>query len=194
MTAEFIIAVTAKDQPGIIATITEAVFELGGNVTELSQTVMSGYFTLILRADLPAHTDPATIKRRIEGARPELGLAVHVRPYESQPLFVPEEHTGVYFLTVQGPDRPGLIAEITTFLAAHQINIEDLYTRSEGDTITMIFQIQPRTCQGAVQLRQHLAPLGKKLGVAVHLLHQDILRATSEVGAIRRLVRGGTCP
>jgi len=34
-----------------------------------------------------------------------------------------------------------------------------------------------------------LESLGGRLGIGIHLLHQDILRATSEVGAIRRLVR-----
>lgn len=191
---DFIIAVMAKDRPGIIAAITQSVFELGGNVTELSQTVMAGYFTLILRATLPAGTDAGIIKQRLEGDWPQLALAVCVRRYDPQPLFAPEPETSPYFVTIQGADRPGLIARITNFLAARQINIEDLYTRSEGEAITLILQIRPCQAKAAEQLRTDLEKFGSELGIAIHLLHQDILRATSEVGAIRRLVRQGGQP
>ncbi len=185
---DFIIAVMARDRPGIIAAITRAVFELEGNVTELSQTVMGGYFTLILRATLPAGLTPETVRQRIETARPELELAACVRRYDPEPLFMPEDDTA-WFLTLQGPDRPGLIAEVTEALARRQINIEDLYTRSGNEEITMIFQIRPRDPQGAEALRAELETLGARLGLTLHLLHQDILHATSEVGAIRRWVR-----
>lgn len=188
-TEAFVLAVTARDRPGIIAAITEAVFALGGNVTELSQTVMGGHFTLILRADLPAGLDPARIKQAVEQARPELELAVHVRRYRPEPLFQPAEGAQVHFLTVQGPDRPGLIAAVTRFLAGHDVNIEDLYTRSKAGRITMIFQIHPRDAAALESLHAGLPALAERLGVDLHLLHRDILRTTSEVGAIRRLVQ-----
>ncbi|MCX8049511.1 MAG: ACT domain-containing protein [Methylohalobius sp.] len=188
-TQDFIIAVMAQDRPGIVAAVTQAVFELGGNVTELSQTVMRGYFTLILCACLPAKLSPIEIQARIETAEPEMALSVCVSPYNPHPLFVPEEAAGVYFLTVQGQDRPGLIAQITSHLASRAINIEDLYTKTEEEKITMIFQIHPQSPRSAECLTLDLEALACELGIDLHLLHQDILRATSEVGAIRRLVR-----
>ncbi len=190
---DFIIAVMAKDRPGIIAAIAQTVFELGGNVTELSQTVMGGYFTLILRATLPAVREENVIKQRLEGDWPQLGLTACVRRYTPERLFEPELDTAAYFLTMQGGDRPGLIARITRYLAGRQINIEDLYTRTEGDAITLILQIRPQNRRSAEQLREDLDKLGEELGIEIHLLHHDILRATSEVGAIRRMVRQGGC-
>ncbi len=188
-TDDFIITVMAKDRPGIIAAITSTVFELGGNVTELSQTVMRGYFTLILCAALPPGLESTTIRQHLENAEPELELATCVCRYQPHPLFVPDKDSGVWFLTLQGQDRPGVIAKVATHLASRSINIEDLYTRSEGEEITMILQIRPGSAHSAEQLRQELETLGNQLQIAIHLLHQDILRATSEVGAIRRLVR-----
>lgn len=186
---EYIITVMAKDRPGIIAAITRAVFKLGGNVTELSQTVMRGYFTLILCAALPPGLEPEEIRRRIETAEPEMALSACVRRYDPVPLFVPEEEAGTYFLTIQGRDRPGVIAQVTTYLASQGINVEDLYTRSAGEEITMILQIRPRNRRSAERMRLDLETIGEELKISIHLLHQDILRATSEVGAIRRLVR-----
>ncbi|GAB6068361.1 amino acid-binding protein [Methylothermus subterraneus] len=188
---DYIITVMAKDRPGIIAAITRAVFELGGNVTELSQTVMRGYFTLILCASLPPNLEPEEIRRRIETAEPELALSACVRRYDPVPAFVPEEEAGTYFLTIQGKDRPGVIAQVTSYLASQGINVEDLYTRTLGDEITMILQIRPKDKRSAARMRLDLEALGQELKIQLHLLHQDILRATSEVGAIRRLVRLG---
>lgn len=118
-----------------------------------------------------------------------MGLSASVCQYDPQPLFTPEKNAGIWFLTLQGQDRPGLIHQVTSHLAALKINIEDLYTRSEGKEITMILQIHPAFPRSAQQLRNELESLGSRLGIGIHLLHQDILRATSEVGAIRRLVR-----
>ncbi|MBN2700686.1 MAG: ACT domain-containing protein [Methylothermaceae bacterium] len=193
-TEDFIISVTAKDRPGIVAAVTRAVFGLGGNVTELSQTVMAGHFSLILRATCPTRLAPEAVQSAIEQSVPEFKLSACVRRYDPVPAFAAETDAPVYFLTVQGPDRPGLIAGIAAALAERRINIEDLYTRSEEEAITMILQVHPRDESAAEALRRDHTPIGAGLGVAVHLLHRDILRATSEVGAIRRLVRGGIRP
>jgi predicted amino acid-binding ACT domain protein len=133
--------------------------------------------------------EPEEIRRQIETAEPEMALSACVRRYDPVPLFVPEEEAGTYFLTIQGRDRPGVIAQVTTYLASQGINVEDLYTRSAGEEITMILQIRPRNRRSAERMRLDLETIGEELKINIHLLHQDILRATSEVGAIRRLVR-----
>jgi glycine cleavage system transcriptional repressor len=187
----YIITVMAKDRPGIIAAITRAVFELGGNVTELSQTVLRGYFTLILCACLPPGLEPETIRKRIETQDKALELSVCVRRFDPTPGFMVEEDVGLYFLTIRGQDRPGVIAQVSAYLASQGINVEDLYTRTSGEEIVMILQLRPKNKRSLMQMRLDLAALGEELNLNLHLLHQDILRATSEVGAIRRLIKLG---
>ncbi|MDR6939620.1 ACT domain-containing protein [Arcanobacterium hippocoleae] len=46
-----IITVTGNDHPGIIAAVTTGLAELNVNVLDLSQQIMGGYFTMILRVD-----------------------------------------------------------------------------------------------------------------------------------------------
>ncbi len=188
-TKDYIIAVMAKDRPGIISAITRSVFELGGNVIELSQTVMRGYFSLILCATFPCGVSPETVRQKVEEGEPELELSASVRKFDPRPLFVPAKNTSIWFLTLQGGDRPGLIYQVTSHLAELDINIEDLYTQTLGEKITMILQLHPENPWSAEHLTSRLEELGNQLGVETHVLHQDILRATSEVGAIRRLVR-----
>lgn len=46
-----IMTVTGADSTGIIASVTTALAELNVNIIDVSQTLMSGYFTMILRVE-----------------------------------------------------------------------------------------------------------------------------------------------
>lgn len=46
-----IMTVTGADSTGIIASVTTALAELNVNIVDVSQTLMSGYFTMILRVE-----------------------------------------------------------------------------------------------------------------------------------------------
>lgn len=47
-----IMTVTGADSTGIIAQVTTALAELNINIVDVSQTLMSGYFTMILRVQI----------------------------------------------------------------------------------------------------------------------------------------------
>lgn len=47
-----IMTVTGADSTGIIAQVTTALAELNINIVDVSQTLMSGYFTMILRVEV----------------------------------------------------------------------------------------------------------------------------------------------
>ncbi|WP_313548491.1 ACT domain-containing protein [Corynebacterium sp.] len=47
-----IMTVTGADCTGIIAQVTTALAELNINIVDVSQTLMSGYFTMILRVEI----------------------------------------------------------------------------------------------------------------------------------------------
>ncbi|HCJ69989.1 ACT domain-containing protein [Corynebacterium casei] len=47
-----IMTVTGADSTGIIAQVTTALAELEINIVDVSQTLMSGYFTMILRVEI----------------------------------------------------------------------------------------------------------------------------------------------
>ncbi|WP_286953751.1 MULTISPECIES: ACT domain-containing protein [Corynebacterium] len=52
-----IMTVTGADSTGIIAAVTTTLAELDINIVDVSQTLMSGYFTMILRVEF----DDATV-------------------------------------------------------------------------------------------------------------------------------------
>src|SRR4051812_39692829 len=51
--SNYVVTVTAADRVGIVESVTGTVLAEGGNVLELSQTVMRGFFTIILAVEFP---------------------------------------------------------------------------------------------------------------------------------------------
>lgn len=72
-----IITATGKDHAGIIAAVTQELARLNVNIVDLSQTLMSSFFTMIILVVLP---DEVTISRLQEVMKEvETAQAVSIR-------------------------------------------------------------------------------------------------------------------
>ena len=81
-------------------------------------------------------------------------------------------------LTVIGQDKPGIIAGVSTFLAQHNVNIEDISQTIMQYKFTMIMMVN--LAGSDVELQQLVASaeqLGKQIGVVISLRHEDIFNA-----------------
>ena len=77
----FVLTVMSDDHPGIVAAVSDAVESLGGNIDSCSQTVLGGYFTLIMIVSVPEPIDPEQLARQVRGAESSGdGYEVLVRP------------------------------------------------------------------------------------------------------------------
>ena len=47
-----LVSVTGVDRPGIIAKVSTALYEMNVNVLEISQTILDGYFTMLMIVDM----------------------------------------------------------------------------------------------------------------------------------------------
>lgn len=52
-----IVTVTGSDHPGIVAGVTSALAEHKANILDISQTLMGGFFTMILRVEVFSSID-----------------------------------------------------------------------------------------------------------------------------------------
>lgn len=80
-----IMTVTGADRTGIIASVTTALAELNVNIVDVSQTLMSGYFTMILRVEFAE--DDATIREiqdKMNGVGESINQSIRV---QSEALF-----------------------------------------------------------------------------------------------------------
>ena len=198
----FLVTTALPDRVGILRDVTGALFALGANFTDLRQTVVGGIFTLSAIAEFEAPADPAALAGAVRDALPEKDACVDVRPCAAPASHVamriertsaPRAAGERYVVSVTGPDSPGRIHRIAKVFAAHGANVED-WRHDLSDparTLTIGVVTIPATADLAAlraALDAELAPLG----LSTSLLHENIFRATNEVGPISVLLNPAT--
>lgn len=183
--ANYIVTVTAADRVGIVHSVTGTIHEHGGNILELSQTVLRDYFTIILAVEFPGSRNPRTLSAAIIANGATFDLNVEVIDAEvtrSDPVMLQGDR---FILTVLGADRPGNIHGISACLAKHGVNIVDLHARSDGDRFSMIMEafLPPDLEPGTV--REELDRFGSGLGLEAFVQHENIFLATTEPSPVR---------
>lgn len=75
-----VVTVVGKDRVGIIAAVCTALAEYRVNVLDISQTVMQGYFTMMMVTEVSGCTVPlAELCRSMEARGEEMGLSIRVQ-------------------------------------------------------------------------------------------------------------------
>lgn len=121
-------AIGARDRPGIIAALTGAVLELGGNLDDATMTRLHGAFATMIAARIDRAQLPA-MRGKLDkiGAELELHVALEILDdgADSGPAAEPADH----IITVYGVDHPGIVHHVAKLLQAQGANITDLKTR-----------------------------------------------------------------
>ncbi len=184
---EYIVSVMSRDRPGIVASVSSAIASVGGNITHLSETVLRGYFTIILSLEAPDDLLCAALRAALVNAGGHGEYEVGVLPYEPSADTLQDSSTDRFVLTARCRDQKGIIARISGVLAGLQINIDDFYAYVLGDELIMILEIGVRFGTQLDNVKSELEKLASETGIAAHLQHQDIFRATTELQAVLRL-------
>ena len=75
-----IVTVVGKDRVGIIAAVCTKLAEFNVNVLDISQTVMQGYFTMMMAAEVSqCNVSVAELNKAMEAMGAEMGLSIRVQ-------------------------------------------------------------------------------------------------------------------
>jgi glycine cleavage system transcriptional repressor len=172
-----VISVMERDRPGIVAEVTEGISALGGNLADLRESVLCGYFTMILIADFPQKVSVEEVEAALKQATSShISVTLHAgSPDESADM------DNAYVLSAVGRDRVGLVAQVSRFCFDHGINILDLASHVEDDQYTMMLQIDLSNIDSVKTFEDQLAGFGARSGLNLVLQHNDIFRATNEI-------------
>lgn len=171
------ISVMAKDRPGIVAEVTAGISELGGNLADLRESVLCGYFTMILIAGFPATVSVEEVKSALaEATASQVSVALH-----EGSLTEAEDAEHAYVLSAVGRDRVGLVAQVSRFCFERGVNILDLASHVEADQYTMMLQLDLSDIQSLDTFKDEISSFGKESGLNLVLQHNDIFRATNEI-------------
>ena len=75
-----IVTVVGKDRVGIIASVCTALARFNVNVLDINQTVMQGYFTMMMATDVSASTIPmAQLASELEKIGKDMSLSIRIQ-------------------------------------------------------------------------------------------------------------------
>lgn len=75
-----IVTVVGKDRVGIIAGVCTALANFNVNVLDISQTVMQGYFTMMMATDVSKSNVPlARLVSELENIGKDMGLSIRIQ-------------------------------------------------------------------------------------------------------------------
>ena len=74
-----IVTVIGKDKKGIIARVSGALAEAGANVEDISQTVMQGYFMMMMLVDISGAEKIRDLGDSLDALGEEIGLKILIQ-------------------------------------------------------------------------------------------------------------------
>jgi predicted amino acid-binding ACT domain protein len=175
----------SDDHPGIVAAVSNAVESLGGNIDSCSQTVLGGYFTLIMIASLPNPVEPDDLAEQVRRAGDGAQYQVLVRPAITASGPAVRADSDRFVITAFGKDQPGIVRRFSQYLAGKDINITDLYGDRTGEDFVLIGQLEVPTQWDIRMLQADLEQMGQELGFTVKLQHENIFVATNQLRLTR---------
>ena len=165
---EIVVTAVGADRPGIVAAITGALLELGGNLEETRAALLRGSFATVLAVAVPQGVGRDELQAALRPVALELGLGLWVGDAtprtEAPPL--PRAVVSVY-----GADHPGIVHAAASAVAGQDCNITDLNARLGGEAgaeaiyvLMMEVAAPPDRVEG---LRGALEEVGRREGVEV---------------------------
>lgn len=186
--AKLVASFLGRDCPGVVAAVAGLLTEARCNILEVSQTILAGEFAAIFIVDAPESMDETALNRHLLLGLAERGvdLSAIVRP-AVEGCWGSRLPCEPFVVTVDGPDRPGLIAGMSGVFARHGVNIENLKAllghAGQGNAL-FVFEVMAPSTLEISRLRQELISQGQRLSLRVSVQHRDIFEAVHRVSPV----------
>jgi len=173
MARELIITMAAANRAGILAAVTKAMSELGGDLREASQTVVRGYFTMIFSAEFSDQMDQALIRDHLQDACRPFGIELGIR--EAAAALSAHNTTAggtrAFRLRVGGRNQPGALLRLSQLMSMKGIDITGMHAlrTDEGRQFEMVLKLAVPKDYTTESLLQDLETAGKEFEITADL-------------------------
>lgn len=167
----YMLTLVGKDQPGIVARITETLLTGDCNLGEASMIRLGVNFTMMLMVEYEGSEDE--LKDLLAGTSRDLNLHQHVDMIDG------ELHSHLQpdvCISVYGADRSGIVARVASLLADAGVNILQLESSVGGTTDKPIYimQIDAHAAKGVAAVEKALT-IVKDEGINVSMTPIDTM-------------------
>ena len=171
MSKRYILTAFGQDRVGIVADVTQVMYELGCNLEDSEMTRLSDEFAVIFLFSAPRDDIEDQLSSACRRLELDKGIAAFYRPL-GEPR--PQQGTGILSnLHVEGLDQCGIIYKVSRYLADNQVNIIRVHSKQHfsPQSGTALYSVDLE-----VELPEHLGltELKKGLQHVADALHVDI--------------------
>ena len=191
------VSILGLDCPGVVHLVSSTLAGLRCNIEEISQTILKGQFAAIFIADQPDDIPEGSARDALLKAIADrnMSLSVIVRPLKEEALFHGEP-SEPFVITVDGEDRPNIVASFTRIFAEHKANIEnmkalmpdveneDRIDASKPRRALQVFEIALPVRLDRSAFRRTLEDKARSMGLRISMQHRDIFEALHRVEPI----------
>lgn len=125
MQSRYIMTAFGKDRPGIVADVTEVLYDNNCNLEDTSMSMLSDEFTINLLFSSNDDQVEAALQTECRNLEQKKNISAFIRPLKERPQASPKSFSSCT-LHVEGMDQAGIVYKISQFLAENALNIVDL--------------------------------------------------------------------
>ncbi len=144
MKTYFILSALGKDRPGIVADVSEVIFECGGNIEDSSMTLLRDHFALLVLFSTERDEIHQKLSSNLKRLEWEKSLSVFYSPITLEEVKGrAKEEADRFKITTSGIDHAGIVFNVCKLLADRKINIIDMKTLEtfSAESGTPIFEM-----------------------------------------------------
>lgn len=178
MSTNVVLTGVGRDRVGIVAELSQVLYDLGCNLLDSSMTLLRGQFAVILMAQLPDTHSLADLRKRLDQVEGSLGMNVFIRELSDEELADQHEEDQPFIVSVYGADRPGIVAGITKELARIGANITDVATKKTSSARSIFMMVLEVTAPPALtesKLRAELEEISNQLQVDISIQSLEVV-------------------
>lgn len=173
MADRWIVTALGKDQPGIVAGVTQVLYQLGCNLEDSAMTRLEGEFAVMLIFSAPAAKNEAAIRKGFAPLEKQMKLIVHLKPLTKAETGAPKKRGASYMISVYGADKPGIVFKVSDALAKSGVNITDVHTHRSAESgpslYMLLLEAEIPSSKKPAAVEASLKQIAKRLGVEVTL-------------------------
>jgi glycine cleavage system transcriptional repressor len=164
----FVLALTGRDRPGIVAAVTGALLAHDLNLEDAEMAILRGHFAVMLVVQAPDGLDEGSLRAdldRLGASIPLETVALTEVPDLAAQLDARAEPS--HAVSVYGADHPGIVNGVAQALAANGVNVVGLSTRVAGELYVMLLEVALPPSLDEDALEELLAAVAEEQGVDV---------------------------
>jgi glycine cleavage system transcriptional repressor len=170
MRSYYILSAIGKERPGIVADVSEVIFECGGNIEDSNMGLLKTHFALLILFSAEKEEVEKKLPARLKRLEWEKNLSVFYSSIpEEEMLSTKKEAFQRYRLTTSGIDQSGIVCRVSRLLSDQKIHIIDMKTQ------------QSRTAESGTPLFEMDIEIDVPSSISEQGLREDLHRLANEL-------------